>query len=218
MKYGYVLFDLDGTLLDTRQGVISAAVNAMERYGKDVPDQKTLESLIGPPMQISFQKLYGLSESEAMEMANTFRDAYKTDKYLFQAEPFEGIYNLLQSLKDFKIKIGIATYKREDYAKRLLIEKGFDKHTEFMYGSDFEGKLKKQDIIKLCLDDMGCNDYKQAVYVGDGDSDGKGANAIDMNFIAVTYGFGFKKPEDAEPFNPIGVANSCIQLEEMLLN
>ena len=217
MKYGYVLFDLDGTLLDTREGIISAAVHAMKQYGKVVPDQETLESLIGPPIQVSFQKLYGLSDTEAMVMANIFRDAYKTDKYLFRAKPYDGIYNLLQNLVDAGINVGIATYKREDYAKRLLIEKKFNKYTRFIYGSDFEGKFIKKDIIKICLENMGCKDCKQAVYVGDGESDGKSANEIGMNFIAVTYGFGFKKKEDAEKYQPIYITNDCMSIRDYFI-
>ena len=216
MNYGYVIFDLDGTLLDTREGVISSAVHTMKQYGKEIPDQETLKALIGPPMQVSFQKLYGLSDAEAMKMANEFRDTYKTEEYLFKAEPYEGIYDLFKSLLDRGIKVGIATYKREDYAKRLLIEKKFDKYTEFMYGSDYEGKLKKQDIIKRCLADMDCTNYKQAVYVGDGESDGKGANSVGMGFIAVTYGFGFKCAEDSKEFNPIGVAKNCKQIKKIM--
>ena len=87
-----------------------------------------------------------------------------------------------------------------------------------MYGSDFEGKLKKKDIIKLCLEKMCCDDYSKAVYVGDGNSDGNGANLVGINFIAVTYGFGFKTVTDAEEFNPVGIANSCIQVKKIIFN
>ena len=217
-KYDYALFDLDGTILDTREGVISAAIFAMKQYGKDLPDQKALEELIGPPIQVSFQKLYGISDSEAMEMANIFRDAYKTDDFLFKAIPYDGIYDLFSSLIDAGIMIGIATYKREDYAKRLLNEKGFGKYTDYMYGSDLEGKQKKQDIIKRCLDRMGCEDYSRSVYVGDGKSDGSGANSVGMNFVAVTYGFGFKTATDAKEFYPVGIANSCKEIKDIIIN
>ena len=210
-KFDFAIFDLDGTLLDTRDGVISAAKYAMKQYGFEVPDQKTLESLIGPPMQVSFQNLYALADNEAMEMANVFRDAYQTDELLFRASPYNGM-----SLIDAGIKIGIATYKREDYAKRLLIKKGFDAYTNYMYGSDFAGQLKKSDIIKICLDEMGCRDYTKAVYIGDGISDGKGANSVGMAFLPVTYGFGFVSANDTREYKPIGVAGSCLEIKEVL--
>ena len=211
--FDYCLFDLDGTLLDTRDGVIAAAVKAMHDFNKDIPDEGILESLIGPPMQVSFKNLFGLTDDMSMKMANVFRDYYKTDEFLFRAVPYDGIYRTFEELISCGIKIGIATYKREDYAKRLLCEKGFDKYTNHMYGSDFDGKLKKSDIIRLCLDRMGCQDYSRAVYIGDGVSDGKGANDVGIKFIAVTYGFGFKKAEEAKEYNPCGVIEHC---EEML--
>ena len=216
-KYDYVVFDLDGTLLDTREGVIAAIVKTIEEYHFEVPNQSVLESLIGPPMQTSFKKMYGLSDEESMKMANRFRDYYKTDEILFQAKEYDGIYDLISSLIQEHIYIGVATYKREDYAKRLLIGKGFDKYTDYMYGSDFEGKLKKHDIIRLCLDEMRCTDYSRAVYVGDGKSDGVGAKTVGIDFIAVLYGFDFKTEEDAREFSPVGTARRCNDIKDIVL-
>lgn len=215
-RFDYVIFDLDGTLLDTHEGVISAAVQTIKEYGKAVPSNEVLEGLIGPPIQVSFQQLFDLSDDMSMRMANRFRDIYKTDEFLFRAAPYQGIYELMRGLNAEHIKIGIATYKREDYAKRLLCKKGFDKYTKFIYGSDLEGKLKKQDIIRTCLNDIGCADYTKAVYIGDGKSDGKSANVVGVNFIAVLYGFGFKKDEDAQCYNPYGVVNNSYELIDIL--
>lgn len=216
-KYKYVLFDLDGTLMDTSKGIIEAIAYTMKKYGKDVPGESELRTLIGPPMQNSFQKLYNLDDEKAMEMANVFRDVYKTDEFLFQSVVYDGIFDLFDSLKKDGIKTGIATYKREDYAKHLLIEKGFDKYTPWMYGSDFEGKLTKADIIRNCLKEMGCSDYSEAVYIGDGDSDGKNANEVGMDFIAVTYGFGFKCAEDVVQYKPVAVVDNGEGLKRILL-
>jgi len=202
----YAIFDLDGTLLDTSEGIISAAVRTMYQYGLPVPEKAEHKKLIGPPIQDTFKKLYGLSDEAAMDMANAFRDLYKTDEFLFMAEPYDGIYELFETLVKAGIKVGVATYKREDYAVRLLQQKGFDRYTRYMFGADFEGKLRKNDIILRCLAEMGCTDPQKAVYVGDSKSDGIGANAAGVPFAAVTYGFGFTSPEDAAPYNPVTVA------------
>jgi len=208
----YAVFDLDGTLLDTSEGIIGAAIYTMHQYGLPAPEKSEYKKLIGPPIQDTFQKLYGLSNEAAMDMANVFRDFYKTDQYLFMAEPYEGIYELFETLVKTGIKVGVATYKREDYAVRLLREKGFDKYTRYMFGADFEGKLKKSDIIRSCLSQMGCTDYSKAVYIGDSKSDGIGANTVQIPFIAVTYGFGFASAKDAGSYHPIAVAAnpSCL--------
>lgn len=216
MRFDIILFDLDGTLLDTKKGILLAVAETIKKYERKIPNQTVLEGMIGPPIQVSFKNLYGISDADAMGMANVFRKIYMEDDYLLQAEPYAGINDLLESLIQDGIKVGIATYKREDYAKRLLCEKGFNKFTDFMYGSDFSGMMKKADIIQKCLNDIGCVDLSKSVYIGDGDSDGKGANEVGMNFIGVTYGFGFKSARDAANYNPIEIADNCYQLREIL--
>jgi len=214
---GFVVFDLDGTLLDTSEGIISAAIYTIKKYKKPVPDRSLLLNMIGPPIQESFKNIFNLSSDEAMKMSDSFREIYKTDEYLLKAVPYEGIFSLWESLIKAGKKIGVATYKREDYAKRILIEKGFGVYTDYLYGSDLEGKLKKKDIIKRCLSEMKCIDCSEAVYVGDGKSDGIGANPAGIPFLAVTYGFGFKSIEDTAAFNPIGVAKSCFEIGDIII-
>lgn len=216
-RFEYVIFDLDGTLLDTREGIINAAVYIMKKYGMPIPTRNVLEGIIGPPIQESFRNLFDLSSEEAVEMANAFRKVYISEDYLLKAVPYEGIFDLFDSLKKSGVKTGVATYKREDLAKQLIYKKGFEKYTEYIYGSDYKGKLKKSDIILKCLDNIGCKDYSRAVYIGDGKSDGVAAITAGIAFLAVTYGFGFKTIEDTFEFDPIGVADSCPRIRELLL-
>ena len=159
--YKYAIFDLDGTILDTSEGITLAISRTLREYNRQIPNQKILESFIGPPIQNSFQILYSLSDEEAMKMANVFRDHYMCDEFLLKATPYDGIYDLMDMLASAGVKIGVATYKREDYARRLLCVKGFNHYTEHMYGSDFEGRLKKKDIIRNCLEKMDCDDYSK---------------------------------------------------------
>ena len=191
-KYEYAIFDLDGTILDTSEGIILAISQTLREYNRQIPDRKTLEKFIGPPIQNSFQTLYNLSDIEAMKMANVFRNHYMCDKFLLKAVPYNGIFDLMDKLISSGVKIGIATYKREDYARRLLCAKGFGYYTEHMYGSDFDGRLKKKEIIRNCLEKMNCDDYGKAVYIGDSKGDADAATEVGIDFVAVTYGFGFK--------------------------
>ena len=211
-KYEYAIFDLDGTILDTSEGIILAISQTMKEYKRQIPEQKTLESFIGPPMQNSFQMLYGLSDAEAMKMANVFRDHYMRDDFLLKAVPYDGIYHLMDMLRLLGVKIGIATYKREDYARRLLCVKGFNHYTEHMYGSDFEGRLKKKDIIRNCLEKMNCDDYSKAVYIGDSKGDANAAAEAGIDFVALTYGFGYKSEFEAEESGCVCVCNTVKEL------
>lgn len=214
-KYKLVIFDLDGTLMDTSEGILSAVRYTIEKTGKSQLTQAQLEKFIGPPIQHSFAKNYNLSESEAGEMAAIFRARYSTEDLLL-ARTYNGIYELLEELSLRKIKSAVATYKREDYALRLLKAYHFDKYMDIMHGSDMEGKLTKSDIIEKCIREAGV-DLNEVLMVGDTENDEKGAHAINVDFIGVTYGFGYRKKEemqDAE--NNIACVDSPKQILDYL--
>ena len=216
-KYEYVIFDLDGTILDTSEGIILAISQTIEEYNRQIPERKKLESFIGPPIQNSFRSLYSLSDAEAMKMANIFRNHYMCDEFLLKAVPYDGIFDLMDKLFSAGIKIGFATYKREDYARRLLCEKGFSYYTEHMYGSDFEGKLKKKDIICNCLKKMNCDDYSKVVYIGDSKGDAEASAEVGIDFVALTYGFGYKSESEAKKSKCICVCNTIQELAVFLI-
>lgn len=194
--YKAVIFDLDGTLLDTSLGIISSVKYAIKKNGYDELDNETMNSFIGPPIQKSFARVYGVSKEEADKVAADFRNHYSTVD-LFKAELYNDIIKLLKLLKSKNIKIGVATYKREDYAKKLLDEFGITPYCDSIIGSDFEGKLTKSDIINLCIEEL-YEPKGNVVMVGDTVHDLDGAKNINVDFIAVTYGFGFKPNEEIE--------------------
>ena len=138
-------------------------------------------------------------------IATCFRDRYK-DFELFKAAPYDGIYEVFERLLSRSVKIAIATYKRQDYAEEILKHFGFDRYTSIFYGADHENKLKKVDIIRKCMDDLGIHDYSRAVMIGDSSHDAIGAQQIGMEFIGVTYGFDFKSQEDVLKYGAVGAA------------
>jgi phosphoglycolate phosphatase len=211
------VFDVDGTLLDTTEGVLSSVKYTIAKHGLDdsLPDS-VLQTFIGPPIQDSFARTYGLEGEILQELATTFRGHYK-DIDLFKAIPYGGIYDVFKKLNDQNIMPAIATYKRQDYAESILRHFGFHNYTDILYGGDNENKLKKQDIIKKCLHAGGITNYKQAVMIGDSDNDAIGASNLGIPFIGVTYGFGFKTKEDVLKFPAIGVANTPTEVLDYLL-
>lgn len=215
MKYSAVVFDVDGTLLNTAEGVLSAVRYAIGSCSLPPLSDKEMETFIGPPIQNSLMKYYGLNVDEAQRVANIFRERYKGED-LLKATPYEGIYPLLEQLKKKGIKIAIATYKRQDYARKLLKHFGFDRFTDILYGADNQNKLKKKDIIEKCMIDMGITDYSKAVMVGDSDNDAVGAHSLKMDFIGVTYGFGFKTAADVMEFNAAGCAEYPEQIAKII--
>lgn len=206
-KYDYIIFDVDGTLLDTTEGVLSAVKHTITVSGLPELPEAELLTFIGPPIQDSFQKHYGIEGAKLQELATIFRNQYK-DVDLLKAVPYEGIYDICEKLKEAGIKIGVATYKRQDYAERILKHFEFDKYSKYLYGADHENKLKKMDIIKLCMDEMGVTDKKRVLMIGDSSHDAIGAEKIGVAFLGVTYGFDFRTEEDVMKYPAIGAAGT----------
>lgn len=201
-----VIFDLDGTLLDTSEGILLSVEHTVRELGYGELTQEQKLSFIGPPVQVSLKRLYGLSDEEAQRGAGVFREFYK-EKALLKAVPYDGIYDLCSALRDRDIRMAVATYKREDYALKLLKHYDFDRYCDPMHGADNNNVLKKEDIIMMCVDEMGAR-KEECVLIGDTDNDAKGAMEAGIPFIAVTYGFGFKDKKDLDGFPYIGIADT----------
>ncbi|MBQ7384645.1 MAG: HAD hydrolase-like protein [Clostridia bacterium] len=210
-KYDLAVFDLDGTLLDTRAGVISALRYTIDELGYKMPDEETLNTFIGPPVQDSFARVYGLEGSILQDIATLFRNYYST-KTLLEAKLYDGIIDVFSELCNRGIKPAVATYKREDYAVKLLCHFGFDKYTDIMFGGDHENKLKKRDIIEKCISVGGVSDIGRVVMIGDTDLDAIGAEAVGADFIGVSYGFGFKTLDDIKTVKSVGGVDRAIDL------
>lgn len=210
-----VIFDLDGTLLNTQEGIIESVKFAASELGFDELPHETLLKFVGPPIQQSLMTFYGCDKEVAQRGANIFREYYKTTS-LLQAKPYEGIYELCKKLKFYGFKMAVATYKREDYALTLLKHFNFDKYCDPMHGADNDNILKKEDIVRMCQTEMGAP-KEDCVLIGDTVHDAKGAFEAATPFIAVTYGFGFKHADDVEGFPCIGVARTPLEIADILL-
>ena len=213
--FDVVVFDVDGTLLDTSEGVLASVKYTIKEHNLPEIDEEVLKTFIGPPIQNSFSKVYGLKGDILQELATTFRNQYK-DVDLLKAVPYEGIYSVFEALIKEGKKVAIATYKRQDYATKIMHHFGFDKYTDIIYGADHENKLKKRDIIELALKDCGVKDFSKAIMIGDSDNDAIGAQEIGTQFIGVTYGFGFSKKEDICKYKNVGSADSTQELVSLL--
>ena len=188
--YSTILFDLDGTLLNTTEGVIDAVKRTILELNLAMPAPDTLSKFVGPPMQESFEKYFYFDKEKALKAANLFRQNYKVHS-LYKAELYPGVLALLRELKELNKKIAIATNKSHNNAVSIINHFGLDKYCDFVLGSDLEGKLTKTDIIKQCLNHLNSN-ANEAVLVGDSEYDYTGANTAGISFIPVSYGFGFR--------------------------
>lgn len=207
-----ILFDLDGTLLDTTEGVLESAAHAARQLGLPVLSHGTMLKFVGPPIQDSFKIHYGLGEDSAQKAAELFRSYYK-EKALLKAVPYHGLIETLALLQRMGCALGVATYKREDYALTILDHFGIAPFCRSMHGADNFNKLSKADIVSICLNELGAA-RKDSVLIGDTAHDAKGASLAGIDFIGVTFGFGFKTKEDVDAFANIGCAETIQQIVE----
>lgn len=211
----HVIFDLDGTLLDTREGILESVRYTAKTLGYEELPRETLLKFVGPPIQQSLMTYYGCDAQTAQEGANLFREYYKTTA-LLKAEPYDGIYECCRVLKDHKIKMAVATYKREDYALTLLKHFHFDEYCDPMHGADNFNVLKKEDIVRMCMEEMGGSE-DDSVLVGDTLHDAKGALQAGTPFIAVTYGFGLHTDKELNQYPHISVAKTPLEIVKAVL-
>lgn len=196
-SFDTILFDLDGTLVDTSAGILDSIRFTIDRLHLPVLDEDAMRTFIGPPLSFSFEKYFGM-EQKAIEIAiSTFREYYG-EKGIYNAEIYNGIEDLLCSLKQKSYNLGVATYKREDFAIEVLKHMHISDYFDVVHGADSDGKIKKSEIIELCAKDLKV-EKKRCLYVGDTQADADAALKAGVHFCAVDWGFGYPKsvvPED----------------------
>lgn len=211
-----ILFDLDGTLLDTTEGLECCVLRTAKEMGFPPPShEEILSRFIGPPVQFSFGRYYGLDDAMAQRCADVFRSHYQQPDVLFKASPYLGLFETLGALQNRGVRLGVATYKREDYALKLLHHTGIDAYCSVTHGGDNFNKRTKSDIIQLCLEELGIP-FQETLLVGDTEHDAKGAEALGLPFLGVLYGFGFKSPSDLSEFHHVGFIKSFPQILEFI--
>ena len=123
MEISTVLFDLDGTLTDSGSGIINSVKYALKKAGREIPPEDELRKFIGPPLQEQFMKCCEIEEKEAAEMVGLYREYYQ-EKGIFDNWVYEGVMEMLKTLKEAGLTIVMATSKPEKFAK--MIAEHFD--------------------------------------------------------------------------------------------
>ena len=189
-RYSTALFDLDGTLTDSAEGILNCTRYALEIMGQQIPPDNVLKGFLGPPLVISFQTICGMTEEQAKEATRLFRVRY-TDIGLFENRPYDGVGEMLERLKAEGIRLATATSKPEDYAVRILKRFGLIEYFDFVGAATFdESRHDKIAVLGYTLDKLGIIDKNEAVMVGDRSNDIDGAHHYGLKCIAVRYGYG----------------------------
>ncbi|WP_317855371.1 HAD-IA family hydrolase [Chakrabartyella piscis] len=184
-----ILFDLDGTLTDSADGIIKSAQHMQEKLGMPISKAEDLRFIVGPPLLPLFQSDFGMTLEEAEHALVVYRERYSTVG-LFENEVYEGIPELLQSLRQKGKRLAVATSKKQESAIRILDHFGIAEYFEVIGGDNREiGRDTKAKVIAYVLEELHA-DMSDVVMVGDRKYDVEGAHAIGLPCIAVEYGYG----------------------------
>lgn len=195
MKYHTVLFDLDGTITDSGQGIMNAIRYAVDKAGLEEVSEDVLRTFIGPPLREQFMKIFDLSGNEGKTMVGYYREYYGV-KGIFENRVYEGIPEMLAELKSAGIRIIMATSKPEKYAKLIASHFEFEKYFEYIGGACMDGsRTDKTEVIEYVLGVCGIphKERKNVVMVGDRRHDIYGACRCSLHSIGVLYGYGSRE-------------------------
>lgn len=212
--YEYVFFDLDGTLTDSGEGIINAAVYALEKYNIEVNDRSELRKFIGPPLQDSFSTNYGFSEDEIEDVIKTFREYY-SEKGIFENTIYENIQTVLFELKNRGKKLVVATSKPEVFTKKVLDHFNISSYFDYVSGATLNNeKIQKVDIIRDAICKLGITDKSKVVMIGDRKLDVLGAKENGIDSIGVLWGYGDLL--ELEKVGPTYIAEKVLDLLEII--
>lgn len=188
-----VLFDLDGTVLDSKSGIFHSASYALERLGLPMPPITEMMAFLGPPLSEGFLRVCHVPQESVDEAVRLYRENYTLNNGMFDACIYDGVRELLIALREQGKRCYITTSKPQVYAKRIL--EHFDAVHLFdgVYGCELDGtRGHKSEVIAYCLaqENLNSND---AVLIGDRHFDVSGAKMFDIPCVGVLYGYGTRE-------------------------
>ncbi len=232
-NYDIVIFDLDGTLIDSRIGIHSSVVHTLQVMGAEAVGQDILSQFIGPPLIDSFKRVCGMSEADAERAVAVYKDYFAVEG-IKGYEVYDDVPEMLWLLRASGVAMAIATTKDEVFARQILLEADLLPYFTEVIGSDHEGTmLRKPELVAAALSAVqsaaglaapaaspsGAASPADAplrmAMVGDHGLDVLGAKANGIAAIAVSYGFG--NLDDIREAGPDHLAESVLELRQLLL-
>lgn len=187
--YKCIVFDMDGTLVNSYQGIERAYRRTFAELGRDFPGEAFVRRAIGAPLPQVFEKMCGMNPEETADAVRAYR-AYYDKKGKYEAVVYAGMEETLRTLKAAGLSLGVATLKNKAFAEDILRQGSLFPYFDTVHGMDRDDRFTKADLIRGCMRDTGAAE-KETVLVGDSPYDADGAAAAGVAFLAVTYGFGF---------------------------
>jgi len=208
------LFDLDGTLTDSKAGILNSAEYALKAVGiKTSTYSGNLDKLIGPPIRDAFRLIHPFTDVEVEEVVRKYREYFAT-KGLLENEVYPGIMDMLSKLDSQGITMAIATSKATIYAVRIAEHFGFAKYFDVIMGSELDGsRSRKSEVIQAVLDNL--TGAQKIIMIGDREHDIIGAKETGVASVGVTWGYGTR--QELEAAGAINIVDSAGELYTTIL-
>ena len=184
--FKYILFDFDGTIFDTVEGITKCVRYALNKFGFDA-ELEDLRCFAGPPLVDMFMEKFPLSREQAVKAVEYYRERYKPIG-IYESSPFAGVKELLQGVKELGLPMAIATSKPQNMAEELLEKSGLIGYFDLVCGALDDKNNAKWQIVTRVLDKFGAKP-EEAVLVGDTKYDVIGAHQCSVKCIGVEYGY-----------------------------
>ena len=212
LHYDAILFDVDGTLIDSAPGILHTLEEVFQKMGVDVTGVN-LRRYLGPPLRKSFGEHF--TELDKIEQATRlYRESYAV-KGSHECAAYPGAAEMLQRLKDAGLILCTATSKPTEVVTPILEEKGLAPFFDFIGGASMdESRDTKTEVVRYVLTQP-CVQGKRVLMVGDRNDDMRGAADCGLDAAGALYGYGSR--EELEPFGPVLLAESCEELTDKLL-
>ncbi|MBR2906675.1 MAG: HAD hydrolase-like protein [Clostridia bacterium] len=192
MRDRFFLFDLDGTLTDSREGVINSVMLVLTHYGIEIPDDEGMNRFIGPPLRVSFRAC-GIPENEIENAMRLYRERYfSVGKY--ECRIYPGVESLLARLYAEGYPLYVATSKPEVVSVEILEHFGLARYFGRIAGATLDGSLDtKEAVIERLFEEIDAqHPRKNAVMIGDTVFDALGARSHGIPCVGVAWGYGIR--------------------------
>ena len=205
-KYKVVLFDFDGTLMDTSEGIYESAFYSLDKLKVKISDTVNLVEFIGPSLSYGFSHVFNIKDSVLVSnLITVFREHYHKIG-AFKAKFYSGFPDILNTLYQMKFILGISSMKNTDLINVMLKYFKFNQYFSGVFGLNLKSTNTKADVIKDAIDYFSVKP-SECVLVGDSKYDYEGAEIAGVDCIKVNWGFGFK----ASDFDTVSNTEELLQ-------
>lgn len=210
-KYKNILFDLDGTITDSFEGVANSFIYGLKAFGVENVKKEELGFIMGPPLRDAYMNYFGFDEETAIAAVEKYRERYRT-KFLEENRVYDGIEKLLLDLCNRGYKLFLATSKPEVFATQILSHFGLDRYfTGIGAASLDKSRDNKESVLEYIFSEFKI-EKEDSVLVGDRFYDLKGAEFVGIDAVGVLYGYG--DMEELSQYKNVYIAKTVDDLDK----